>query len=68
MNQSVDASSAMAPPHQTPSMDTEEAMKMEELPASGHVLGKDDPDNPQNMPLCSKLYASAASFALGFVV
>lgn len=50
------------------SSDTEEPMKMEQLPASGHVLSKDDPDSPQNLPLFTKIYVSAAATALAFVV
>ena len=46
----------------------EDSMKNEVLPASGHVLAKDDPDNPQNLPLVTKIYVSAAATALAFVV
>ncbi len=68
MMDSINQPKVMPSSRQMTSSDTEEPMKMEELPLSGHVLAKDDPDNPQNLPLLTKIYVSAAATALAFVV
>jgi hypothetical protein len=41
---------------------------MKPMAGHGHMMSPDDPDNPQNWPLYRKVYASAVSFAFGFVV
>ena len=38
------------------------------MPAGGHMMSADDPDNPQNWPLYRKVYASAVAFAFAWVV
>ena len=60
--------SAIPPSRQMVSSDTEEPLKMDDVPASGHVLSMDDPDNPQRLPLLTKIYVSTAATALAFVV
>ena len=68
MNHSLSERRVMALPHQKGSTDGENFMEFNELPVSGHVLGKDDPANPQNLPVLTKIYVSIAAFALAFVV
>ena len=63
------SSPSVMPPHRPmASSDTEQPMRMDDVPASGHVLAMDDSDNPQNLPLFTKIYVSGAAFALAFVV
>lgn len=35
---------------------------------AGHAMSPQDPDNPFNWPLHKRVYASAISYAFGFVV
>lgn len=35
---------------------------------TGHIMSPQDPDNPFNWPLYRRVYASAVSYAFGFVV
>ncbi|OCK86071.1 MFS general substrate transporter [Lepidopterella palustris CBS 459.81] len=38
------------------------------LPSPGHLLSRDDPDNPMNWPFHRRVYASAVAWAFAFVV
>lgn len=46
----------------------EDAMKEMAIPAAGHIMSADDPDNPQNWPTHKKTYASAVAFAFAWIV
>ncbi len=58
----------MAAYPQSMSTENQNPVRIEDIPASGHVLAKDDPDNPQNLPVLTKIYVSVAATALAFVV
>ena len=46
----------------------EDAMKTTTIPAAGHMMSPDDPDNPQSWSALKKTHASACSFAFAWVV
>lgn len=68
MNHPMDSATAMASPRVRSSSDTMDPLKMDVVPASGHVLAMDDQESPQNLPLSTKIHVSGAAFALAFVV
>lgn len=64
----MSGATSMPSTRQMTSSETRDPLRMDDVPASGHVLAMKDHENPQNLPIYSKIYVSSAAFALTFVV